>query len=107
MNATTSFGASLASASDVRKNAHAPSPITTSPAAVGHALLQASTGLFFEPTLFASETTPRAWLDRSVTHAALTVDNLHAVALASGSVPLYMEPIAIDLRAERGARDLP
>jgi hypothetical protein len=75
-------------------------------AAVGHALLQASAGLFFEPTLFASEATPRAWLDRHALPAALTAENLHEVALASGSVPIYMEPIAIGRDDEAGVRRL-
>jgi Patatin-like phospholipase len=69
-------------------------------AALGHALAPGTRALFFEPTIFASETTPDAWLAHTGSRrAVLTVDNMHDVALASGSVPMYMEPIAIHGRA--------
>lgn len=52
--------------------------------------------LFFEPTLFSGANVPREWLAQAGTrHAELTADNLHAVALASGSVPMYMAPVAL------------
>jgi hypothetical protein len=53
-------------------------------------------GLFLEPTLFSGANVPREWLAQAGTrHAQLTADNLHAVALASGSVPMYMAPVAL------------
>jgi hypothetical protein len=64
-------------------------------AALSHALAQQSARLFFEPTQFATAGTPREWLDPTVAHATLDADNLHDVALASGSVPMYMAPVAI------------
>ena len=69
-------------------------------AALGHALAPRSRGLFFEPTIFASEGTPDAWIASvGSRRALLTPENVHDVALASGSVPMYMEPIAIHGRA--------
>lgn len=63
--------------------------------------------LLFERTLFhARAGRPNAHsLVPSLTgsHCRLTVDNLHAVALASGSVPLYMEPVRNIKGATRGA----
>ena len=42
------------------------------------------------------------WLARAGTrHAELTADNLHDVALASGSVPMYMAPVALARRRRR------
>ena len=58
--------------------------------------------------------TPREWLDPNVACARLGADNLHAVALASGSVPMYMAPIPIGIatplsrrRAERLSHSAP
>lgn len=69
-------------------------------AGLGHALANRARALFFEPTIFASAATPEAWIEHTASQrAVLTAENLHAVALASGSVPMYMEPIAIAGRA--------
>jgi hypothetical protein len=78
----------------------APQRIALGAAALGHALAPGARSLFFEPTLFTTDSTPDAWVAHSGSRrAALTVENLHDVALASGSVPMYMEPIAIHGRA--------
>jgi hypothetical protein len=71
---------------------------------------------------FATARAPELLFERTVFHARagrptahpvatslagsrcrLTVDNVHAVALASGSVPLYMEPVTNIAGATRGA----
>jgi hypothetical protein len=64
-------------------------------AALAHALSEPSARLWLEPTLFAAQATPPEWLDPNAACARLAADNLHSVALASGSVPMYMTPIAI------------
>lgn len=64
-------------------------------AALAHAFAPQAP-LFLEHTLFAGGNVPHAWLERgAVLRAELTPENLHAVALASGSVPLYMAPVHI------------
>lgn len=69
-------------------------------AAVGHTLAPGSRALFFEPTLFTTGAIPEHWIAHTASRRAqLTADNLHDVALASGSVPMYMEPISIGGRA--------
>ncbi len=65
-------------------------------AALGHALHPRAGRLFLEPTLFTSPGLPEAWLAHSDSRrAALEAASLHEVALASGTVPLYMAPVAL------------
>jgi hypothetical protein len=68
-------------------------------AALGHALSPGAQGLFFEPTIFTTGAIPESWIAHTRSQRApLTAENVHDVALASGSVPLYMEPTSIDGR---------
>ena len=65
-------------------------------AVLGNALSPRSQRLFFGRTLFVSEVAPAAWFAHARSERApLTADNLLAVALASGSVPMYMAQVAI------------
>lgn len=67
-----------------------------SAAVLGNALAPRSQALFFGRTLFVSEAAPAAWFAHARSErTALTADNLLAVALASGSVPMYMAHVAI------------